>query len=170
MKPPRIPKALRNAISSNDPDQVRACLPAEPNPLELIEVLLTEADWVGVGLVGRCHQEITSTDPDVVGSLHRLGEQITNYLGVRAILNERIPYRLRTPEEILAVYSNKATWEEMLKDVEDDPEWHTFFKERIEKTFAGADTLTEAETPDAIRSILRMEPTAPPADTQSGEA
>jgi len=49
----------------------------------------------------------------------------------------------------------------MLKDVEGDPEWHAFFKERIEKTFSHSDTLTKAETPDAIRSILRMETTEP---------
>jgi len=58
----------------------------------------------------------------------------------------------------------------MLKDVEGDPEWHAFFKERIEKTFSGANKLTEAETPDAIRAILRLEKTEPPADNQSGEA
>jgi len=104
MKAPRIPKELQNAIRSNDPDQVRACLPPEPNALELIEALCTKADRVGVGLVGRCHQEITSPDPDVAGSLHRLGEGITNYLGVRAILNERIPYRFRTAEEIRRLF------------------------------------------------------------------
>lgn len=170
MKTPRIPKALRTAIHSNDPDQVRACLPPEPNALELIEALLTKADRVGVGLVGECHQEITSPNPDVVGSLHRLGEQITNYLGVRAILNERIPYRFRTAEELLAVYSKKETWDEMSKDVEGDPEWHSFFKEWIEQTFAGVDALTESETPEAIRSILQMETKEPPAETQCGEA
>ena len=91
-----------------------------------------------------------------MGSLHRLGEQITNYLGVRALLNDRKPFRIRSAEEILAVYSKKETWEGMLKDVEGDPEWHSFFKERIEKAFADGDTLTETETPEAMRSILRM--------------
>lgn len=79
------------------------------------------------------------------------------------------PYRFRTAEKILAVYSKKETWEEMLKDVEGDPEWHAFFKERIDKTFAGPNPLTEADTPDAIRSILRMEKPLPSADTQCGE-
>ena len=98
-----------NAILSNDPDQVRSCLPPEPNAKELIEALCTKADQVGIELVGRCHQEITSPDPDVADSLHRLGEQIVKYLGVRAILNERIPYRFRTVEEILSIYSKRET-------------------------------------------------------------
>ena len=53
----------------------------------------------------------------------------------------------------------------MLTDAEGDPEWHAFFKERIEKVFSDADMLTEAETPEAIRSILRMETKVPPSNT-----
>jgi len=169
LKAPRIPKALKNAIRSNDPESVCRTLPSSSKSHALFVALHEEADRVGIELVARCQREINEPAPDVWSSLDSLGIQISNYLNIKSQIYERQPYRVRTAEEILAVYSKKETWDEMLKDVEGDPEWHSFFKERIEKTFAGTDAVTEAETPDAIRTILRLDPAEPPADTKCGE-